>query len=136
MKTAKHLWRASISAVALITGAAVSNAYAGAFGIREQSAEFQGESFAGDAAGGALSSMFWNPAAAAAKEGINTESTYNLFVPDTSIEATGGLWATGLPYSHNGGSFGGDAVVPASYANYQLNDRWFLGFAGKNRRGE
>jgi len=36
---------------------------AGAFALREQSAYGQGSSFAGIAAGGALSSMYWNPAA-------------------------------------------------------------------------
>jgi long-chain fatty acid transport protein len=121
-----------VSAAALMAGAAMSEAQAGGFAVREQSTEFQGSSFAGDAAGGALSSMFWNPAAAAAKDGINTESSYTFAVPTTSIEATGGLLNTGtgsggLPA--NGGSYGLDATIPASYANYQVNDRLYLGFA-------
>ena len=38
----------------------------GGFAVREQSAEYQGMSFAGNAAaGGGLSGMFWNPAVAA-----------------------------------------------------------------------
>ena len=41
---------------------ATAGANAGGFAIREQSAYGQGSSFAGVAAGGALSSMFWNPA--------------------------------------------------------------------------
>ncbi len=36
----------------------------------------QGMSFAGNAAGGALSSMFWNSAATASQDGLNTESSY------------------------------------------------------------
>ena len=120
----------------------MTEAHAGAFGLREQSAEFQGESFAGDAAGGALSSMFWNPAAAAARDGINVESTYDFLLPHSSVEATGGPLDTGIPagaikpgsppfpaLGSSGGSYGGNAFVPASYANYQLNDRWYVGLA-------
>ena len=40
----------------------MSHAHAGAFAVRTQSAYGQGSSFAGIAAGGSLSSMFWNPA--------------------------------------------------------------------------
>lgn len=47
--------------------ATASVAAAGGFAIREQSAEFQGMSFAGNAAGNSLSAMFWNPAAAASR---------------------------------------------------------------------
>ena len=40
----------------------VQGAHAAAFAVRTQSAYGQGTSFAGIAAGGSLSSMFWNPA--------------------------------------------------------------------------
>src|SRR5688572_12719191 len=39
-----------------------AEAHAGGFAVREQSAYGQGASFAGVAAGGDLSGMFWNPA--------------------------------------------------------------------------
>src|SRR3954447_16629410 len=49
-----------VAAVSLLH---MSNAHAGgAFAVRQQSAYGQGTSFAGIAAGGSLSSMFWNPA--------------------------------------------------------------------------
>ncbi len=51
---------ASAGAGALI--ATMSGANAGGFAVREQSAWGQGTSFAGVAAGGDLSAMFWNPA--------------------------------------------------------------------------
>jgi long-chain fatty acid transport protein len=139
-----NYWRAaSFSAATLIAGAAMTEANAGGFGVREQSTEFQGESFAGAAAGGALSSMFWNPAAAAAKDGINSEASYTFFLPDASIKATGGTLATGqltglggnaafydyTPPGANGEQFGHDAWVPASYVNYQINDRLYAGLA-------
>ena len=41
---------------------ASAQASAGGFAVHEQSTYGQGTSFAGIAAGGALSSMFWNPA--------------------------------------------------------------------------
>ena len=53
---------------------ATAQASAGGFGIREQSAYGQGTSFAGIAAGGALSSMFWNPATMTQVPGIQSES--------------------------------------------------------------
>ena len=40
---------------------ASTQANAGGFAVHEQSVYGQGTSFAGIAAGGALSSMFWNP---------------------------------------------------------------------------
>ncbi len=53
--------RLTASAAAL--AATTTMAAAGGFAPHEQSAVFLGTSFAGSAAGGALSSMFWNPAA-------------------------------------------------------------------------
>ena len=53
---------------------ATAQASAGGFGIREQSAYGQGTSFAGIAAGGALSSMFWNPATMTQVPGIQSET--------------------------------------------------------------
>ena len=53
---------------------ATAQANAGAFAIREQSTYGQGTSFAGVAAGGALSSMFWNPATMTQFQGIVSEN--------------------------------------------------------------
>ena len=66
------------SAVALC-GLWIETAQAGGFAIREQSAQFQGSSFAGNAAGGGLSSMYWNPAALGqAGAGFSSESHYSV----------------------------------------------------------
>ena len=69
------------AAVAVATGATA--ALAGGFAIREQSAESQGASFAGNGAGTGLGAMYWNPAAAANKSGpgINTEIKLQLDHP-------------------------------------------------------
>ena len=54
--------------------AATVDANAGGFALREQSAYGQGSSFAGVAAGGSLSSMFWNPATMTQVPGIQSRS--------------------------------------------------------------
>ena len=74
--SAKQLvWTACTSVIAM--SAASGTAMAGGFDVREQSALFQGMSFAGAAAGGtALASMFWNPAAAGyAGKGLTFDSS-------------------------------------------------------------
>ncbi len=119
-------------AATMITAAAAlaamaSSALAGGFAVREQSAEFQGMSFAGHgAAGGGLSGMFWNPAVAAyAPAGIYTESHYSAIVG--RVEITGDAFNpanganVGLP--RESGDLAKDAIVPASYLSWRLSDR-------------
>jgi len=113
------------SALLLVTGAA----QAGGFAVREQSAQFQGSSFAGNAAGGALSSMFWNPAAAGQFNGINTESAYTVILPDSNMHALPGSDLLGLGASPDSGNIGIDALVPGSYASMQLSPSLVLGLS-------
>lgn len=102
-----------------------SQAEAGGFAVREQSAEFQGMSFAGNAAaGGGLSGMFWNPAVAAyAPVGIYTESHYAAIFGRAEItgDAFAGQANLGLP--RDSGDIARDAVVPSSYMSYRVNER-------------
>jgi long-chain fatty acid transport protein len=60
---------------------AAADAHAGGFALREQSAAGLGSSFAGVAAGGALSSMFWNPAAWLAVSALWLWPALNCCVP-------------------------------------------------------
>ncbi len=116
--------KAGIAVTALALTA--SSASAGGFAPHEQSSVFLGSAFAGSAAGGALSSMFWNPAALGQFDGINSDSTYSLVMPDTEITATGGpLFGSGT--SRSSGDIGDTAILPASYFSYQLNDQIVLG---------
>jgi long-chain fatty acid transport protein len=132
--TFKREMKIGVAATALLIGfAGLTSAQAGGFGVREQSAYYQGMSFAGAATGQTLGSMAWNSAAAAAVSGFNTESSYSLVIPDSEITATGGLLknnagAFGIS-GNESGNVGQLALVPASFANYQLNDRLFLGLA-------
>jgi long-chain fatty acid transport protein len=115
--------------VALAIAAALPGvAAAGGFAVREQSAEFQGMSFAGAAAaGGGLSGMFWNPAVAAyAPVGIYTESHYSAILADSEIHGDVFAGGASLGLNGNSGDIAKDAIVPASYASMRLSDRLVL----------
>lgn len=104
--------------------ATAGTAAAGGLEVREQSAFFQGTSFAGAAAGGSsLSSIFWNPAASSfVGSGVTTDSSYSLILPQTELTADGApLGGVGLTDLTT--DIGRDAVVPASYFAWRYNDR-------------
>ena len=107
---------------------ATAQASAGGFGIREQSAYGQGTSFAGIAAGGALSSMFWNPATMTQVPGIQSEIGCGR--PPPLIAAhTPGL-GSALRSIRRHDKYGRDgAFVPASYLSYQFSPNLWLGLA-------
>jgi len=129
MPGGNHFARWGVAGAALCAGLVLStSAQAGGFAVREQSSYYQGMSFAGAAAGDDLSSMFWNSAAAAAAPGINTSSQLAVVLPDTTIEATGGSLLNPLT-NEDSGDIGDATLVPASYANYQINESWFAGLA-------
>lgn len=104
---------------------------AGGFALREQSASSQGASFAGSAAGYDLSSMFWNPAAVAAKSGpgLHAESHYSVIMPraQVDVDTFNGLPAAALPFSSESGDIASPALLGASYMSYQLNPQTYLG---------
>ena len=121
-----------VAAVALAASGA--SALAGGFAIREQSVSSQGASFAGSAAGGDLSSMFWNPAAVSvAGSGLNTESHYSLIVPraDITVDSWNSIPASFFQAAGIGtesGNIANSAIVGASYGSYQLSEKLFVGF--------
>lgn len=106
---------------------------AGGFAVREQSAEFQGMSWAGNAAsGGGLSGMFWNPAVAAyAPVGMYAESHFsgifgNVNMKGDTFNAAGG--SIGQPLD-SGNIANHPAVVPSFYASYRASDRLVVAFS-------
>jgi long-chain fatty acid transport protein len=139
MTRTKGLRLALVSAAALMAGAAISEANAGAFGIREQSTYFMGDAYAGAAAGGDISSMFWNPAATATFDGFNSSTSITGIIGTANEHATGGILVTGtgtpptgtFPYIAPGSptstDVGTSAIVPASYYTVQLTDRLYAG---------
>lgn len=121
----RSLTLAVISLAAIIS--TQGGAQAGAFALREQSATGQGLSFAGVAAGSAgVSSLYWNPATITMNPGWQSEWHASAIIPRTHItpvltvpSAFIGLGASG--------DISLDAVVPASYTSYQINDRLWVG---------
>jgi long-chain fatty acid transport protein len=115
---------ATVSCVALMAAQAAN---AGAFGIREQSATAQGLSFAGVASGsGGLSSMFWNPSTITMSPGWQGEWHASLIIPQARIKPEA---PTPTLFFGPSGDVGQDALLPASYSTYQVNDRLWLGLA-------
>jgi long-chain fatty acid transport protein len=114
------VWLCAATAATLST---MSVAQAGAFAVRQQSAYGQGASFAGIAAGGSLSSMFWNPANLANVGRIEIEAIGTGVFPDIDVKLDS---QPGIPGSDEG-DIARDAFVPSGYAAYRLNERLVLG---------
>lgn len=133
MRKSIAVLRAALLATSAIVacGGLTEAAQAGGFAIREQSAQFQGSSFAGSAAGGGLSSMYWNPAALGqAGVGFNSESHYsaifgqavNTVESVTPINPFAGV-------NPSSGDIAPTALVGAGYYAYRLSDRFTLGMS-------
>jgi long-chain fatty acid transport protein len=105
--------------------AVTSAAKAGGFALREQSAYGQGSSYAGVAAGGSLSSMFWNPATMTQMPGIQSESSLSGILPSSTNTVTGGT----LAVFGGTGNIAHSAVVPSSYYSWQINPQTWLGLS-------
>ncbi len=119
MKPKRSIMQIAGSAAALMI-AGTSFANAGAFGLREQSAYGQGSSFAGVAAGGSLSSSYWNPATLNTVMGFEVEQVATFIVPISDVSVTG---------FGDQGDIGRDGFVPSGYNAYRLNDRAVIGVA-------
>ena len=119
-------------------------AHAGGFAVREQSTTFLGSAFAGSAAGGDISSMYWNSAATAALPGCNMASSYALILGRSDVTAESGLFVDGTTVppgiavpglTPTETDVGSDVLVPASYLTCQLSDKLFVGVALNSQFG-
>jgi len=117
--------------VALAAIAATTTAgQAGGFAIREQSTSGEGAAFAGVAAGGAPSSMFWNPATMTQFRGLTTEADLTGIFPFADNSVGAGSTLAGPPFFLGGtGNVGLDALVPAAYTTMQVNPNLWLGLS-------
>ena len=123
LATAAALGTVAVSAV---------EAEAGGFYIHEQSAYFQGSSFAGVAAGGpSLSAMFWNPATITQHgRGMVAEVNGSAILPRTEVfSTTATLGPFNLAPLGSSTEMGTDAFVPSTYVVYGLTDRVSIGLA-------
>lgn len=121
----RGMWLRVIGAVGVAT-MTVGAAQAGGFAIREQSAYGLGSAFAGIAAGGSLSSMFWNPAAMTQVPGIQTESDLSGIFPFSSHNVGAG---STFAFLGSAGNSGLDALVPGSYASMQITPKLWIGLS-------
>ncbi len=106
--------------------AVAADANAGGLAVREQSAYGQGSSYAGVAAGGSLSSMFWNPATMTQVQGVQSESVLSGLIPSTTNSPSGGSFSGALGGT---GNIGHSALVPSSYFSYQFNQSLWVGLS-------
>ena len=121
------LLRAGAALGLLVIASAQANA--GGLGVREQSVYGQGSSFAGVAAGGALSSMYWNPATMTQIPGIVSETGMSGIFPFASHTPTSGILA-GPPFNFPGTTNVGEAVpVLSGYTSYQFTPNLWFGLS-------
>ncbi len=123
----------SIIAGLALAAMASTQAFAGGFALREQSAEGLGAAFAGVAAGGGTgaSSMFWNPATMTqhAAQGLLSDSDTSLILPQSRARDGGPAKGAAAPGISDSGNIGRSAPLPASYWLYGLNDRFVVGLS-------
>jgi long-chain fatty acid transport protein len=121
-----------LGTIALVGLAATgTSAFAEGLEVREQSAWGQGASYAGVAAGGSVSSMFWNPATMTQTGRFALEASGSLIFPQISQSGTAALFPSGtpLPFTDGTPNSGDDAFVLASYTTIRLTDRIWAGVA-------
>ena len=105
--------------------AATIGANAGGFAVREQSAYSQGASYAGAAAGGTVSSQFWNPATMTQMPGIQTDFSVSGIIPYSVNSPTSGtLLALG-----GTDNIANSSLVPSAYFSWQVNPQLWVGLA-------
>jgi len=104
---------------------------AGALAVHEQSAFGQGASYAGVAAGGSLSTMFWNPAVMTQFTGVQSSSSYTGFFPSVRNTPAAGSTYFGSPFVVQGSTNNTyqAALIPAGYFSYQLTPNLWLGMS-------
>lgn len=106
-----------------------TTASAGGFGI-EQSAYYQGVSFAGAAAGGqSLAAMAWNPATVSfAGNGLQAEASASVLLLSADVTVLNPGAQLPPPGSAET-DIGRNALIGASFLSYRLNDKMVLGLS-------
>jgi long-chain fatty acid transport protein len=137
-----HMTIAAKRIAMLRTGVALTvlmwsaSAYAGGFAVREQSTIGQGASFAGVAAGGAPSSMFWNPATMTQFPGKTMEMGGAFILPRSSQGGTSGsAGLNALGFTKGTDNSAESALVPNSYTVWQFSPNIWLGVSSNSPFG-
>jgi len=123
-------YRSSLTCLAVAVACSVAPVANGAgFGLKEQSAYGQGSSFAGVAAGGAISTSFWNPANfSEVGDTLEYEVMGSIIDAESDIRTTGtsSFLYAGLRET---GDTGKTALLPAAYFSGRLNKKTAWGVA-------
>ena len=124
----RAIWLHGIIAAPLLAVSS-SDALAGGFEI-QQSAYFQGMSFAGVATGGlSLASMAWNPASSVfASYGLTVESSYAVVLPEADLTVLN-PGAQLPPPGTAEVDIGRDTLLGASFAAWRLNEKTVVGLS-------
>ena len=126
--TVRSGWAALLASAAVVIPMATIEANAGAFGLREQSTVGQGDAFAGVDAGGALSSMFWNPATMTQTPGFGIEGNGTGILANADQHPLAG--STLLPLGFGGaGDWGSPALLLSGYSTWQINPNLWIGLS-------
>jgi long-chain fatty acid transport protein len=126
--TVRSGWALLLASAAVLIPMAAIEANAGAFGLREQSTVGQGDAFAGAAAGGALSSMFWNPATMTQTPGFGIEGNGTGILANVDQHPLAG--STLLPLGFGGaGDTGSPALLFSSYSTWQVSPNLWIGLS-------
>lgn len=124
----KFGWFRLLAGVAVLVPVMVVEANAGGFGLREQSTVGQGDAFAGVAAGGSLSSMFWNPATMTQTPGFGIEGNGTGILSKVDQHPLAG--SALLPLGFGGaGDTGSPALLVSGYTTWQVNPNLWIGLS-------
>ena len=120
---------ASAAIAALFLAALPNAALAGGFGI-EQSAYYQGMSYAGAATGGpSLASISWNPATASyALNGLQAEASASVILMSADVTVLNPQDQFPPPGAAET-DIGRNALIGASYVTWRLDDKTVLGLS-------
>ena len=115
--------------VALAAVGAAGTAQASGYALLEQSAEFQGASYAGSAArADDPSTLFYNPAGMTQLPGYQFSISGALILPQSNLHSGRATTAAGTPASGTVGIDAGENVLlPSFYATAEIAPDWHLG---------
>ncbi|MBF5096335.1 transporter [Azospirillum sp. INR13] len=122
--------------------ATASTSFAAGFALKEQSVSGQGTAFAGVTAGGNgdASSMYYNPATMGLVTGIEAVQTATGVIVKSKVESAsatraGRLGGTAIGGNASPGDIAQDAIVPAGYFVYSINDDLKVGLSANGPWG-
>ncbi|CAO3406191.1 OmpP1/FadL family transporter [Azospirillum largimobile] len=122
--------------------ATASTSFAAGFALKEQSVSGQGTAYAGVTAGGNgdASSMYYNPATMGLVTGIEAVQTATGVIVKSKVESASAtrarqLGGTAISGNASPGDIAQDAIVPAGYFVYSINDDLKVGLSANGPWG-